>query len=190
MGLIEKLEESVIIILMLDIKPPAYKYCPFCGRKLKIRVEEEKKRKFCNNCSWTFYPHVAGAVAAVIISQGRVLMVQRKRKPYKETWMFPAGFIDYGEHPKDALVREVREETGLVLERARLIEVVQTKDDPRSPGHFCFFFEVKAKGNKIKTDKEENNDIDWFQVEKMPKIGWLSHKKIAKKIKVGGIKKF
>ena len=168
---------------MLKLKPPNYKHCPFCGEKLKIKVEEEIERKFCNDCNWTFYPHVSGAVAAIIINQEEVLMVQRKREPYVGTWMFPAGFIDYGEHPEETLEREIKEETGLGLRRAKLIDVIQTEDDPRSPGHFCFFYKVEVRGNKPETDRDENSDIGWFKIGNMPKIGWLSHKKMASRIK-------
>lgn len=167
---------------MLKIKEPDYKYCPFCGKKLKIQREEEKRRKVCSGCNWTFYPHVAGAVAAVIINKSKVLMVQRKREPYVGTWMFPAGFIDYGEHPRDTLAREVREETGLKLIKAELVDVLQSEDDYRSPGHFCFFYKVEVKNGKIKTDERENNAIRWFDLEKLPKIGWKGHQIMMRRL--------
>ncbi len=72
---------------MLKIKPPNYQFCPFCGGKLEIKKEEERERKFCSSCNWTYYPHVACAVAAVIVRGSRVLMVRRNREPYKGTWM-------------------------------------------------------------------------------------------------------
>lgn len=107
---------------MLDIQPPDFKFCPFCGRKLKIKIEEEKKRKFCSFCNWTYYPHVAVSAAAIIVRKNKVLMVKRAREPYKNTWMFPAGFIDFGEHPLETLKREVWEETGLKVKKAKLEE--------------------------------------------------------------------
>lgn len=170
---------------MLDIKPPKYKYCPFCGKKLKIKIEEGKKRKFCDSCNWTFYPHVAGAAAAIITKKNKVLMVQRKREPYKGTWMFPAGFIDYGEHPRETLEREVREETGLKLIGAKLVEVLQSEDDYRSLGHFCFFYKAEVKAGEIKTDKGENENIGWFDLKKLPKIGWKDHRVMMKRLLEG-----
>jgi len=103
---------------MLKIKPPNYQFCPFCGKKLEIKDEEGEKRKFCSSCNWTYYPHVHSAVAAVIVSQGKALMVKRAREPFKDTWMFPAGFVDFGEHPLETLKREVKEETGLKVEKS------------------------------------------------------------------------
>lgn len=165
---------------MLNIEPPNYRFCPFCGKKLEVKKEEEKERKFCSSCKWTYYPHVAGSVCAVIVNNGETLMVKRNREPHKDTWMFPAGFIDYGECPEETLAREIKEETGLKLVSNSLLKVIQIEDDPRSPGHFCFFYRVKVSGRKLKTDKEENQGIGWFDIKNPPEIGWQSHKHIVK----------
>jgi len=165
---------------VVDIKPPNYQYCPFCGKKLSNIEEEERERKSCKSCRWTYYPHVASAVAAVVVRNGKTLMVKRKREPYKNTWMFPAGFIDFGEHPTETLRREMKEETGLDIREANLLEIQQSSDDPRQPGHFVFFYEVETKKGEIKTDKEENEEIDWIDINKLPRIGWKLHKHMFK----------
>lgn len=168
---------------MLKIKPPNYQFCPFCGEKLSIKEGEKKERKYCPSCKWTYYPHVAVAVAAVIARKDRVLMVKRAREPYKGTWMFPAGFIEFGEHPEETLSREVLEETGLKIKKAVFFRIEQVDDDPRSPGHFCLVYRVRTAGKvlgTIKTDKEENSDVGWFEIKNPPEIGWKSHKEIMK----------
>ena len=167
---------------MLKIKPPSYKYCPFCGKKLQSRMEEGKKRRFCSSCGWTYYPHVAIAVAALIVRKEKVLMVKRKRKPSKDTWVLPAGYIDFGEHPLEALKREVKEETGLDVKKTSFLEVLQADDDPREPGHFVFFYRVTVSGSKIKTDEEENKEIAWVDLKNLPKIGFSSHEYMVKKL--------
>lgn len=145
---------------------------------MEVKIEEGKKRKYCPPCKWTYYPHVAASVAAIIIRGKKILMAKRNREPYKSTWTFPAGFIDYGEHPEETLSREIKEETGLELKKAVLYRVLQSVDDPRSPGHFLFFYKAKVSGSRLKTDDEENSDIDWFEIDNPPEIGWQSHRKI------------
>jgi len=167
---------------VLKIKPPDYKFCPFCGRKLQIKIEEEKERKYCSICDWTYYPHAGVAVGAVILKKGKVLMVKRRREPYKERWMFPAGFVDFGEHPLEALEREVKEETGLKVKKAKLIKILQSEDDPRTPGHFVFFYKVQVLRGRVRTDEEENIDIAWVDIMNPPKMGWKTHKYIMRKL--------
>jgi 8-oxo-dGTP diphosphatase len=167
---------------MLKIKPPNFKFCPFCGQKLGFRKEEGRTRKYCPSCNWTYYPHVAGGSAAVIIKNQKVLLVKRNRPPHKNTWSFPAGFIDFGEHPLEALKREVQEETGLEVKEAKLMKIIQNVDDPRSPGHFIFFYRVEVGDGKLKTDEKENQAIKWFSLKERPKIGWVSHQEIFKEI--------
>jgi ADP-ribose pyrophosphatase YjhB (NUDIX family) len=164
----------------MGIKPPNYQYCPFCGKKLNSIIEEGKNRKLCKSCRWTYYPHVASAVAAVVVQNGKTLMVRRKRKPYKNTWTFPAGFIDFGEHPLEALRREVKEETGLNVKKASFFHIMQAIDDLREPGHFVFFYKVETKAGKVETDKEENEEIEWIDINNPPRIGWKTHKYILK----------
>jgi ADP-ribose pyrophosphatase YjhB (NUDIX family) len=163
---------------MLKIKPPNYQFCPFCGRKLEDRVEEQKRRKYCASCRWTYYPKEGASAGAVIVRGGKVLMVKRSREPYKDTWCFPAGFTDFGEHPLEALAREVKEETGLKVKKAEFIDVLQATDDPRNPGHFVFFYRVQASGKSLKTDKMENSAVQWKEIKRPPKLGWKSHQSI------------
>lgn len=147
-----------------------------------FKIEDGRQRKFCSSCRWTYYPHVFTAVAAVIVKNSKMLMVKRSREPYKNTWMFPAGFVNFSEHPLEALAREVREETGLNVKKAIFLEVIQEIDDPRAPGHFCFFYKVDVSKGSIKTDKSENKAIAWFSIMDPPKIGWKSHNYILKKL--------
>lgn len=63
-------------------------------------------------------------VGAVIVRGGRVLLVQRGREPAKGRWSIPGGLIEIGEMLTEAVVREVREETGLIIEPVELIELI------------------------------------------------------------------
>lgn len=171
---------------MLKIKPPDYQFCPFCSKKLQIKIEEGKERKYCPYCHWTYYPYVAITVAAIIIWGHKVLLVKRGLEPYKETWVFPAGFVDFGEHPLETIKREVKEETGLKVKKADLFYILQITDDPRAPGHLSIFYRVEVLDGCLKNDNEENQDIGWFDIQKPPKIGSQNHQKIMKFLQKGG----
>ncbi|WP_435176287.1 NUDIX hydrolase [Actinacidiphila sp. bgisy145] len=53
--------------------------------------------------------------AAVIVHEGRVLMVRRRVREGELSWQFPAGKVEPGEERADAAVRETQEETGLTV---------------------------------------------------------------------------
>jgi ADP-ribose pyrophosphatase YjhB (NUDIX family) len=63
-------------------------------------------------------------VGAVVVEQGRVLLVRRGREPLKGHWSLPGGMLELGESLVDGVVREVREETGLTVEPIELIELL------------------------------------------------------------------
>ncbi len=63
-------------------------------------------------------------VGAVILDEGRVLLIRRGHEPLKGTWSLPGGAVETGETLEDALVREVLEETGLAVEVGPLVEAV------------------------------------------------------------------
>jgi ADP-ribose pyrophosphatase YjhB (NUDIX family) len=63
-------------------------------------------------------------VGAVIVSEGRVLLVQRGREPMKGHWSLPGGLVELGESLEVGVIREVEEETGLLVEPVELIELL------------------------------------------------------------------
>ncbi|HSV66070.1 MAG TPA: NUDIX domain-containing protein [Mycobacteriales bacterium] len=61
----------------------------------------------------------AGAV--ILDPAGRLLMVRRATEPGRGRWSLPGGRVEAGETAEQAAVREVREETGLVVQAGRLV---------------------------------------------------------------------
>ena len=67
---------------------------------------------------------VAG-VGALVFHEGKLLMVQRGKEPLRGWWSLPGGAIELGEAAQEALRRELLEETGLVVEPIRLVEIFE-----------------------------------------------------------------
>jgi len=62
-------------------------------------------------------------VGAVIVDDGRALIVQRGGEPLKGHWSIPGGVVELGETLRQAVAREALEETGLVIEVGEVLEV-------------------------------------------------------------------
>jgi ADP-ribose pyrophosphatase YjhB (NUDIX family) len=63
-------------------------------------------------------------VGAVVVDNGRVLLIRRGREPLKGQWSLPGGLLELGESLAKGVAREVLEETGLIVEPVELIELL------------------------------------------------------------------
>jgi ADP-ribose pyrophosphatase YjhB (NUDIX family) len=69
-----------------------------------------------------------------VLDRERIILIKRKRKPYKGKWALPGGFVEYGETVEQAAIREVFEETSMRVELEAILGVYSAPDrDPR--GH-------------------------------------------------------
>jgi len=111
-------------------------------------------------------------VAAVIFAEGRVLL---QRRDDTGRWGLPGGGVEPGESVRQALIREVREETGLEVEPLRLIGVYS---DPLHhqivtyPGgnvvhYVSSVFECVVRAGTLECG-EESLELDWFDPERLP----------------------
>ena len=69
---------------------------------------------------------ILAAGAVVWNAAGEVLLVRRAAKPRLGEWSIPGGKVEWGETVREALAREIAEETGLSVEIGDLIEVVES----------------------------------------------------------------
>jgi 8-oxo-dGTP diphosphatase len=78
-------------------------------------------------------------VGAIIIEDGRVLLVKRGHAPLAGAWSIPGGVLELGETVREAAVREAQEETCLAVEASELLGVydrVVCDHDGRTRYHF------------------------------------------------------
>jgi 8-oxo-dGTP diphosphatase len=65
----------------------------------------------------------AVGVGGVVVHEGRVLLIRRGKEPLYGRWVVPGGTVELGEPLERALVRELREETGLEVDPCELLTV-------------------------------------------------------------------
>lgn len=85
------------------------------------------------------YPKKPLVGVGILIRQGdKYLLIQRAAEPDKGLWSVPGGMIEIGERSTEAAVREVYEETGLVVEILRILDVIDKiiMDENKVKFHF------------------------------------------------------
>lgn len=75
---------------------------------------------------------VVGVGAVIWNDRGEIVLIRRGQEPRRGEWSIPGGKLEWGESVRDGILREVREETGLVVEILGLIDVVDSvRNDSR-----------------------------------------------------------
>jgi len=90
-------------------------------------INDEKSKK-CENCGFVYYINPSSsAVAFILNDKDQLLITTRKNEPAKGTLDLPGGFADIGETSEQAIVREVKEETGLDVTYAKFLFSIPNK---------------------------------------------------------------
>jgi 8-oxo-dGTP diphosphatase len=108
-----------------------YRYCPQCSAALHNQTIFGKHRPICPTCGFIYFSDPKVAAGVLVEQNGTILLVRRINEPQQGLWSFPAGFIDAGEDPREAAIRECLEETGLEVEITGLVDVVGGREHER-----------------------------------------------------------
>ena len=96
--------------------------------------------------------------AAIVVKDGRVLMVRRRVNEGELSWQFPAGAVEAGESADDAAVRETLEETGLTV---RAAGGLGERVHPNTGRTMLYVACDVVDGTAYVADEEEIADVAW-----------------------------
>jgi ADP-ribose pyrophosphatase YjhB (NUDIX family) len=112
-------------------------------------------------------------VGAVVAQESRVLLIRRGTPPLLGEWSLPGGVLECGEALREAVVREAREETGLVVETGEMLGVYERvirDDEGRVRYHYVLIdFLCRAVGGDLKAGSDAA-DVRWFTREELPAL--------------------
>jgi NAD+ diphosphatase len=96
---------------------PEMTFCPWCGSRLGTKILEGKDYRACvtGSCGYVFWNNPLPVVAAIVEHEGAVIIARGKGWPANMFGII-TGFLERGESPEDAVLREVHEELGLAGE--------------------------------------------------------------------------
>ena len=113
-------------------------------------------------------------VGAVIVSEGRVVVVRRGHEPLKGEWSIPGGVLEIGETLRAGAAREALEETGLVVEPGEVLEVLdRIVRDPEGRIQFHYVlidFLCRVSGGELRAggDAEEARWLSAAELDDFP----------------------
>lgn len=120
------------------------------------------------------YPRPAVTVDALILKKttAEVLLVKRAGDPFKDCWALPGGFVEMDELLADACLRELKEETGLVLNQVEQFQVYDGLErDPRERILSVVFYGFAEKDAEVKGG-DDAAEAAWFKPDELPELAF------------------
>lgn len=114
------------------------------------------------------YGNPKPAVGAILVREGRLLLSKRAREPHAGEWDLPGGFMEAGEGPEEAILRELREETGLAARALGLVHAAPGVYEGHGTLNLVYLCE--AEGEPVASD--DSAEMRWFPLDALPPMAW------------------
>jgi ADP-ribose pyrophosphatase YjhB (NUDIX family) len=153
--------------------------CHFCGSLLTKKFYDGRDRLFCEKCNKPIYENPLPATCVVLVDYNeRLLLVKRSVEPKIGHWCLPGGFIEIGELPEKAALRELKEETNLSGRIETLLGVTATTSVHCSSILMVGYLVKKYSGTPLAGD--DAMDAAFFEHNKLPEIAFDSHRSFVR----------
>ncbi len=117
------------------------------------------------------YNKLLNVAMSVVVKDNKVLLIKRVEAPYVGYWTVPGGKIEFGEHPEEAAIRELKEETNLDCESEGIkgiaSEIIHNKDS--KVAHFLLYV-CKLKPLHTNVVQKEEMEVKWFNIADLDNI--------------------
>ena len=144
-------------------------HCVSCGDRMTDRVVHTDKvlRPVCDGCGKVHYQGPVLLVLCAVYSGSRILFIRRGHEPYRGKWAFPGGFVESNESLERAAARELREETGLILDVRAFYPFGMLSVPHINQVHALFAANVSSD-TLLLPNSPEIEDVRWFEQGEIP----------------------
>jgi len=140
-----------------------HRYCGRCGERTQAHPRE--RARWCGRCNIPWYPRIAPCVIVVIRRDSQFLLAKSSRVT-RNFYSLIAGFVEPGESLEQAVVREVKEETGLDVGNIRY----QSSQPWPFPHQLMVGYFADYQGGELRLQEDELADAGWFSADDHPPI--------------------
>jgi len=147
-----------------------YRFCPLCGAPLSPLPADHRDagRPACPEGHFVHYENPALTTFALIDDgAGRFLILRRAHPPCLGEWDLPGGFVEAGEMPADAILREIAEETGLEVELLGLLGAYSSTYGETGRWTVDLGYRARVTGGEL-TLSDEKSEAAWFPLADYP----------------------
>jgi 8-oxo-dGTP diphosphatase len=150
-------------------------FCPFCAAALQSRHVDGRIRPYCPGCRTPIYENPVPAACVVLIDdRHRLLLVKRRVAPKPGMWCLPGGFVECGETPEQAALRELHEETGLTGRVNTLIGATTSPGTVYKSILLLGYLVIRYSGSAVAGD--DASDVHFFKKDHLPDMAFESHR--------------
>jgi 8-oxo-dGTP diphosphatase len=144
-------------------------YCPQCGHALEDKEAFGRVRRYCPACDRVVFRDHKVAAGVLVEQEDRVLLVRRRMGLRQGAWSFPAGFVEFGEEPAVAAVRECYEETGLEVRVTGLLAVIGP--EPAGAASVTIVYRARAIGGEMHPG-DDVDKVGFFGLDELPPLAF------------------
>jgi len=138
-----------------------HRFCGRCGSETRTHTTERAKE--CPKCGLLHFPRLAPAII-VLVRRNQEILLARARRFTTAMYSTLAGFVEPGETLEEAVIREVKEESGVTVKDIRYFGS-QPWPFPHS---LMIGFTANYASGQIMLNDTENVDLGWFTVQNLP----------------------
>jgi len=142
-------------------------FCPRCGSKLGMKLDGGRERPACmaEGCRFVHFGDFSFGCGAVVLRDGKALLIQRGINPNRGAWQIPGGYVEADEEIIPGVEREVLEEAGIV---AKVYDVIGVRHALGTPtANIYVVFRLDLISGEPRYDGDETLDAGFFSMEEI-----------------------
>ncbi|MBD3336592.1 MAG: NUDIX domain-containing protein [Candidatus Eisenbacteria bacterium] len=186
-----------------------YRYCPMCAAALGKEMRGGRERPVCPQCGFVQYVNPVAGVAGIVLLEDehkaeilrafasahalpgagrtpgrpeagpRHILLARRRIP-PDGWCIPCGYVEGDEEIRQALVREMEEETGLEIEPVEVFTVQSNFHNPESPTVGTWFL-TRVRGGSLRPG-DDVDQLGFFPVDNPPPLAFPTDEAVLRRL--------